>query len=154
MVLISGLFHCYTCFVFTVMSPSCFIVLGHFGSITTRCFGPWPQGFTLVFLFWNKDDSCSVQRLFKLLLSTSPIASSCMCWGVVVASSMFEVSHVFYVIFFAWSLAFVSLRFVGLAAEIKQSTIIKAKLIVQQRISGKTAILAIAEKSLLHIPVR
>jgi len=55
----------------------------------------------------------------KLLLSASPVAMSCMCWGVVIASSMFEVAHVFYFVFFACSLSCVSLHLVGLAVEIK-----------------------------------
>jgi len=55
----------------------------------------------------------------KLLLSTSPVAMSCMCWGVLIASSMFEVAHEFYFVFIALSLPCVSLYLVGLAVEIK-----------------------------------
>jgi len=74
---ISGLFHCFTqlclCLHFW-QSPRCFIVLGHFDSITARFFGVLAVRYHLFcFCFMNKYDSRSLKCLF---LSTSPIAPS------------------------------------------------------------------------------
>ena len=69
----------------------------------------WLQGFSFT-LSWNKGDSCSVQCFCKLLLSSSPVASTCVCWGLVIASNMFDVSRVFHFVFFAWRFVCFSLR--------------------------------------------
>ena len=62
-------------------SLSCFIVLGQFDSITTRFFGVPAARFHLFsfYCFVNKYDSRSL-KCFSL--STLPIASSRLCWGV------------------------------------------------------------------------
>jgi len=61
--------------------PLHFARVGHFDSITARFFGVPAARFHLFsfFCFMNKYDSISLKRLF---LSTSPIASSRLCWGV------------------------------------------------------------------------
>ena len=85
MIFISGLFHCFTQLCLRLhfwQSLRCSIVLGRFGSITARFFGVPAARFHLFSFFccfMNKYDSISLKCLF---LSTSPIASSRVCWGV------------------------------------------------------------------------
>jgi len=81
----SGLLQCFTQLCLRLhcwQSLRCLILLGHFDSITTRFFGvPTARFhlFSLFFCFMNKYGSISLKWLF---LSTSPIASSRVCWGV------------------------------------------------------------------------
>ena len=84
MILILGLFNCFTQSCLRLhfwQSLRCFILLGHFDSITTRFFGALAARFHLssFFCFVNKCGSRSLKCLF---LSTSSIASSRVCWGV------------------------------------------------------------------------
>jgi len=89
-------------------------VLGHFDSITARFFGVPAARLSLVFFcFMNKYDS----RLLKcLFLSTSPIASSRVCWGVQNCLKCVEVTEVSYFVLYVSSPCLV-----GLAAEINKT---------------------------------
>jgi len=119
MVLILSRFHSYMCLCFYCNITELFHCARALRLDNRKAFRCARCKVSLCFLFWNKDNSCSVQCLFKLLLSTSPVASSCMCRGVVIASSMLEVWHVFRFVRFVWNLACVALRLVDLAAEKK-----------------------------------
>ena len=63
-------------------------MLGHADSITARFFGVPAAMFHLFSFFKNKYDSRSLKCLF---LSTSPIASPRVCWGVqIIVSSVLK----------------------------------------------------------------
>jgi len=104
MIFTSGLLHCFTqlsSFIFW-QSLRCFAVLGHFDSITARFFGVPAARFHLFcfvfFCFMNKYDS----RLLKcLFLSTSPIASSRVCWACIIASSVLKLCKCL-TLFYMW----------------------------------------------------
>jgi len=96
-------------------------VLGHFDSITARFFGVPAARFHLFFFcIMNKYDS----RLLKcLFLSTSPIASSRVCWGVHNCLYSVEVTQVSHFILYVSSPCLV-----GLAAEINKTVTKTVKL--------------------------
>jgi len=128
MILISGLFHCLTQLSsFTLLAIvemfHCAGALGLDNRKVFRCPG-CKVSLVFFFCFLNKYDS----RLLKcLFLSTSPIASSRVCWGVYNCLECVEVSQVSYFVLYVSSP-----YLVGLAAEINK-TVKTVKLSIRVR---------------------